>query len=135
VLSCVCSVGNVPLAAVLWSGGISFAGVIAFVFADLIILPIIAIYRKYYGTPFALRIVALMFLTIVLAALIVAGLFGLAGLIPQTRPSRDEIFGGVTVGITLYLNVLALAVFATLFALSRRPRISNGARCPAMTDA
>ena len=56
VLSFVCSIGNVPLAAVLWSGGISFAGVLAFIFADLIVLPIIAIYRKYYGTAFALRI-------------------------------------------------------------------------------
>src|SRR5437660_6817546 len=65
VLSFVCSVGNVPLAAVLWSGGISFAGVIAFVFADLIVLPIIAIYRKYYGWQFAVRITALMFVTIV----------------------------------------------------------------------
>ena len=61
VLSFVCSVGNVPLAAVLWSGGISFAGVIAFIFADLIVLPIIQIYRKYYGNAYALRIVALMF--------------------------------------------------------------------------
>ena len=56
VLSFVCSVGNVPLAAVLWSGGISFAGVMAFIFADLIVLPIIVAYRKYYGTAFALRI-------------------------------------------------------------------------------
>ena len=65
MLSFVCSVGNVPLAAVLWSGGISFAGVLAFLFADLIVLPIIAIYRKYYGTAFALRITALMFVTMV----------------------------------------------------------------------
>ena len=65
MLSFVCSVGNVPLAAVLWSGGITFAGVLAFLFADLIVLPIIAIYRKYYGTRYALRIVALMFVTMV----------------------------------------------------------------------
>src|SRR3954466_15275556 len=71
VLSFVCSVGNVPLAAVLWSGGISFAGVMAFIFADLIVLPIVSIYRKYYGTAFALRITALMFVTMVLAALII----------------------------------------------------------------
>jgi uncharacterized protein len=80
VLSFVCSVGNAPLAAVLWSGGIGFAGVIAFIFADLIVLPIIAAYIKYYGRAFALRITALMFVTIVIAALIVDGLFGLAGL-------------------------------------------------------
>ncbi len=70
VLSFVCSVGNVPLAAVLWSGGISFAGVMAFIFADLIVLPIIAAYRKYYGTALRHRASpALMFVTMVLAAL------------------------------------------------------------------
>src|ERR671922_196851 len=95
VLSFVCSVGNIPLAAVLWSGGISFAGVMAFIFADLIVLPIIAIYRKYYGWGFALRIIALMFVTTVLAALAIDGLFSLAGLVPDTRPSRGDIFGSI----------------------------------------
>ena len=84
VLSFVCSVGNVPLAAVLWSGGISFAGVIAFIFADLIVLPIVLAYRKYYGTAFALRITALMFVTMVIAALIVDGLFSA----PRADPDR-----------------------------------------------
>src|SRR5439155_7396033 len=70
VLSFVCSIGNVPLAAVLWAGGISFAGVIAFIYADLITLPIILAYRKYYGTRFALKLVALMFVTMVAAALL-----------------------------------------------------------------
>jgi hypothetical protein len=74
VLSFVCSIGNVPLAAVLWSGGISFAGVMAFLFADLIVLPIVAIYRKYYA-----------------AALAVDALFGAAGLIPETRPRPRPI--------------------------------------------
>ena len=83
VLSFVCSVGNVPLAAVLWSGGISFAGVLAFLFADLIVLPILAIYRKYYGTTFALRITALMFVTMVIAALIVDGVFSALGADPD----------------------------------------------------
>src|SRR3954471_9527691 len=94
-LSFVCSIGNAPLAAVLWSGGISFGGVIAFIFADLIIIPIISAYIKYYGRAYALRITALMFVTIVIAALIVDGLFGLAGLIPDTHPSRSDIFGSV----------------------------------------
>ena len=94
ILSFVCSVGNVPLAAVLWSGGISFAGVIAFIFADLIVLPIVLAYRKYYGTAFALRITALMFVTIVIAALVVDALFGVAGLIPSgPRPTRMDVFG------------------------------------------
>jgi uncharacterized membrane protein YraQ (UPF0718 family) len=120
MLSFVCSVGNIPLAAVLWSGGISFAGVLAFIFADLIVFPIIVIYRKYYGTKFALRITALMFVTIVIAALIVDALFGGLGLIPHTRPTRGDIFGSVKVDYKLFTNILGVAVFATLFWLTMR---------------
>jgi uncharacterized protein len=127
VLSFVCSVGNVPLAAVLWSGGIGFAGVIAFVFADLIVLPIIAIYRKYYGTAFTVRIVALMFVTMVLAALIVDGLFSGLGLIPDTRPTRADIFSSIRVDYKLVTNVLGAIVFVSLFWLTRR----RGATDPA----
>lgn len=120
VLSFVCSIGNVPLAAVLWSGGIGFGGVLAFLFADLIVIPIVLAYRKYYGTEFALRITALMFVTIVLAALIVDGLFGLLGLIPTgPRPSREDVFGSIEVDYKLFLNLFAAVVFAALFALGR----------------
>ncbi|MGH2904603.1 MAG: permease [Solirubrobacteraceae bacterium] len=121
VLSFVCSVGNVPLAAVLWSGGISFAGVIAFIFADLIVLPIIAIYRKYYGPRFTRRIVALMFVAMVTAALIIDGLFSALGLIPQgARPSREDIFGTIAVNYKLFLNLFGVLVFVALFWLTRR---------------
>jgi uncharacterized membrane protein YraQ (UPF0718 family)/YHS domain-containing protein len=120
VLSFVCSVGNVPLAAVLWSGGISFAGVMAFIFADLIVLPILAIYRKYYGTAFALRITALMLLTMIVAALAIDGLFRAAGLVPTARPSADDVFGEIALDYKLVLNVVALGVFAALIALTRR---------------
>jgi uncharacterized protein len=120
VLSFVCSIGNVPLAAVLWSGGISFAGVMAFIFADLIVLPIVAIYRKYYGTAFALRITALMLATMIVAALAVSGLFGVVGLVPTDRPSADDVFGEVALDYKLVLNVIALGVFAALIALTRR---------------
>jgi hypothetical protein len=119
-LSFVCSVGNIPLAAVLWSGGISFAGVIAFIFADLIVVPIIAIYRKYYGNAYALRIVALMFLTMVVTALIVDGLFDSVGLIPHVRPTRADVFGSIGVDYKLATNIAGFAVFAALFALTRR---------------
>jgi uncharacterized membrane protein YraQ (UPF0718 family)/YHS domain-containing protein len=125
VLSFVCSVGNVPLAAVLWSGGISFAGVIGFIFADLIVLPIVAAYRKYYGTAFALRITALMFVTMVVAALIVDGLFSLLGLIPETRPTRSDIFGSIELDYKLVLNVLGLMVFAILFGLTMRRGVTD----------
>ncbi len=129
VLSFVCSVGNIPLAAVLWSGGISFAGVMAFIFADLIVLPIVLAYRKYYGWPFTLRIVALMLLAMILAALAVDGLFSAAGLIPTARPSRDDIFGSVELDYKLALNLLGLVVFAALFWLSR-PSRAGVAGCP-----
>jgi uncharacterized membrane protein YraQ (UPF0718 family)/YHS domain-containing protein len=120
VLSFVCSVGNVPLAAVLWSGGISFAGVLAFIFADLIVLPIVIAYRKYYGTAYALRITALMFVTMVVAALLVDLVFGGFGLIPTAHPSRADVFGSVRVDYKLALNVVATAVFATLWWLTVR---------------
>jgi uncharacterized membrane protein YraQ (UPF0718 family) len=120
ILSFVCSIGNVPLAAVLWSGGISFAGVIAFIFADLIVLPIVLAYRKYYGTAFALRITALMFVTIVIAALVVDAVFGLAGLIPSgARPTRMDVFGSIAVDYKLFLNILGTAIFVALFWLTR----------------
>jgi uncharacterized membrane protein YraQ (UPF0718 family) len=127
ILSFVCSVGNVPLAAVLWSGGISFAGIVAFIFADLIVIPIVLAYRKYYGTAFALRITALMFVTIVLAALVVDGIFGLANLIPSgPRPTRADVFGSVGVDYKLFLNLIGLAIFAALFWVSRGHGGSHG---------
>jgi YHS domain-containing protein/uncharacterized membrane protein YraQ (UPF0718 family) len=120
ILSFVCSVGNVPLAAVLWSGGISFGGVMAFIFADLIVLPIIAIYRKYYGWSFALRISGLMFVTMAMAALIIDGAFSALGLVPTARPSRTDIFASIQVDYKLVLNVAGLLVFAALFGLTMR---------------
>jgi uncharacterized protein len=121
VATFVCSVGNVPLAAVLWSGGISFAGVVAFVFSDLLILPIVVIYRKYYGRRFTVRLVALMVVAIVIAALAVQGLFSVLGLLPSgPRPLRANVFGSVSVDYKLVLNVLGLVIFAALFGLTMR---------------
>ena len=121
VLSFVCTVGNVPLAAVLWSGGISFAGVLAFLYADLIVIPILLIYRKYYGGRFTVRITALMFVTMVIAALIVDGIFSALGLIPTgARPMRADIFGSIQVNYKLALNLIGLAIFGALFWLTAR---------------
>ncbi len=120
VLTFVCSVGNVPVAAVLWSGGISFGGVLGFLFADLIVLPIVLIYRKYYGGRFAWRITLLMFVAIVLAAALTDAIFSAAGLIPTSRPSRADVFGEVSLDYKLYTNVLGLIVFGALFALTLR---------------
>ncbi|MGH2914234.1 MAG: permease [Solirubrobacteraceae bacterium] len=121
VLSFVCSVGNVPLAAVLWSGGISFGGVLAFLFADLIVLPILAIYRKYYGSAYALRIAALMFVTMAIAGLAVDGIFSGLGLIPTgPRPTRADVFSHVRVDYKLGLNVVGTLIFAALIWLTAR---------------
>jgi hypothetical protein len=121
VLSFVCSVGNVPLAAVLWSGGIGFSGVLAFLFADLIVLPIVLIYRKYYGWRFAWRITVLMFCTMVVAALIVAGVLDLVGAVPSgARPTRAHVFSSIEVNYKFWLNVAASAVFVALMWLTMR---------------
>src|SRR5205085_7368622 len=120
VLSFVCSVGNIPLAAVLFAGGISFAGVIAFVFADLIIVPLVIVYRRYYGA-LAWRLVAIMFASMVVAALLVDGIFSAAGVVPEKRPSVDSIASrGIAWNYTTVLNVIFLAVAAWLVALTVR---------------
>ena len=88
LLSFVCSIGNVPLAAVLWNGGISFGGVVAFIFADLIIVPILVIYRKYYGTKMMLFILATFYATMVAAGYLVELIFTVVGLVPTERHAR-----------------------------------------------
>jgi YHS domain-containing protein len=121
VLSFVCSVGNIPLAAVLWAGGISFSGVIAFIYADLIIIPLVLIYRRYYGWRLTGVLVGIMYAAMVVAALTVDGVFSAAGLIPETRPSIDSITArGITLNYTAVLNILFTLVAAALFALTLR---------------
>src|SRR6185369_8294283 len=85
IVSFVCSIGNVPLAAVLWNGGISFGGVIAFIFADLLILPILNIYRKYYGIKMMLTLLGTFYAAMVVAGYLVELIFGTAHLIPTQR--------------------------------------------------
>jgi len=109
ILSFVCSIGNVPLAAVLWNGGISFGGVISFLFADLIIIPILIIYRKYYGTKMMLILLGAFYLTMVIAGYIVEFLFGALGLIPPERHAK-AIQQAVTWNYTTYLNIVFIAL-------------------------
>jgi uncharacterized protein len=126
-LAFVCSIGNIPLAAVLWSGGISFGGVIAFIFADLIILPIVNAYRKYYGARFAALLTGVMFGAMVVAALAVDGLFSLLGIVPAHRPSIESIAERpVTWNYTSVLDVIFGVVFVALIALTLR----RGAKDP-----
>lgn len=113
IASFVCSVGNVPLAAVLWNGGISFGGVVAFIFADLIVLPILNIYRKYYGGRMTLFLLGTFYLAMVLAALGVEFLFQVLGLIPSHRQAR-VVQASVSWNYTTWLNLIFLALALVL---------------------
>jgi uncharacterized protein len=113
LLSFVCSIGNVPLAGVLWNGGISFGGVVSFIFADLIILPILVIYRKYYGTRMMLFILGTFYVTMVLAGFIIELLFGGLGLVPTSRHAKVTEMA-VHWDYTSVLNIVALAVAGIL---------------------
>jgi uncharacterized membrane protein YraQ (UPF0718 family)/YHS domain-containing protein len=126
-LTFVCSVGNVPLAAVLWAGGISFSGVIAFIYADLIIVPIVVIYGRVYGWKLTRLLVAIMFVTMAAAALGVDGIFSAAGLVPTHRPSIESISSrGIAWNYTTVLDIVFLLVAVAFVGLTVR----RGARDP-----
>ena len=114
MLSFVCSIGNVPLAAVLWNGGISFGGVIAFIFADLIILPILNIYRKYYGRRMAGFLLATFYLSMASAGLFVDLLFKLVGLVPTGAREAKVTNAGVSWNYTTILNIIFLTLAVVL---------------------
>ena len=113
IFSFVCSVGNVPLAAVLWNGGISFGGVIAFIYADLLVLPIIDIYRKYYGWKVAALIVGVFYIAMAIAALAIEFLFDVLGLIPSQRTAQI-VEMSISFNYTTVLNIIFLAIGALL---------------------
>jgi uncharacterized protein len=113
MLSFVCSIGNVPLAGVLWNGGISFGGVVAFIFADLIIIPILIIYRKYYGTKMTLVILGIFYAAMAIAGYIIEFLFSGLGLIPAERTARVGE-QGIQWNYTTVLNIIFLLLAAAL---------------------
>ncbi|RSD09523.1 permease [Amycolatopsis eburnea] len=113
ILAFVCSIGNAPLAAVLWNGGISFGGVVSFIFADLLILPILNIYRKYYGARMALVLLGTFYAAMVGAGYLVELLFGVAGLIPAER-SATIVREGISWNYTTWLNIAFLLLAAAL---------------------
>ena len=113
ILSFVCSIGNVPLAAVLWNGGISFGGVVSFLFADLIVLPILDIYRKYYGLKIGAFLLAIFYVSMALAALAVEFIFGAFHLIPQqgsVQVMEESIHWNYTTGLNILFLMLALVL-------------------------
>ena len=127
IISFVCSIGNVPLAAALWHGGISFGGVVSFVFADLIAMPLLLIYRKFYGGHLALRLLVVFWTVMAAAGLVTEALFTAADIVPTVRPLRvvPEHF---SIDYTTVLNIVFLMVFVVLYWLYRhRDRLGGGA--------
>jgi uncharacterized protein len=131
VVSFVCSVGNIPLAAVLWNNGISFGGVIAFIFADLIVLPILDIYRKYYGLRMTGFILATFYASMAVAAFIVEVAFGAVGLIPEER-NAQVVEASITWNYTTWLNISFLLLAALLV---RRFMVTGGPEMLRMMNA
>jgi hypothetical protein len=128
IVSFVCSIGNVPLAAALWSGGISFGGVIAFIFADLIAFPLLLIYRRYYGTRLMLRMLAVFWALMSTAGLLTELLFRATGLVPTMRPTTIAP-AHFSWNYTTYLNLVFLLLFGVLYWLYRnRQRLGAGDR-------
>jgi uncharacterized membrane protein YraQ (UPF0718 family) len=126
IISFVCSVGNVPLAAALWKGGISFGGVISFIFADLITLPLLLIYRRYYGGRLTLKMLVLFWTVMSAAGLITEGIFRALGLVPTTRPTQI-VADHFSWNYTAYLNIVFLALFGLLYWTYRnRGRLGGG---------
>ncbi len=128
IISFVCSIGNVPLAASLWKGGIAFGGVIAFIFADLITFPLLLIYRRYYGTRLMLRMLVVFWALMSTAGLITEAIFRAAGLVPTMRPVSVAP-PQFSWSYTTYLNLFFLVVFGVLYWIYRnRERLGAGDR-------
>jgi uncharacterized membrane protein YraQ (UPF0718 family)/YHS domain-containing protein len=126
IISFVCSIGNVPLAAALWKGGISFGGVISVIFADLIAFPLLMIYRRYYGTRLMLRMLAVFWALMSTAGLITEGIFRAVGLVPTLRPTSVAP-ARFSWNYTTYLNIVFLLLFALLYWTYRnRERLGAG---------
>jgi uncharacterized membrane protein YraQ (UPF0718 family) len=137
VLSFVCSIGNVPLAAVLWNGGISFGGVVSFIFADLIIIPILVIYRKYYGTKMMLTLLGIFYATMVAAGYIIEFTFGALGLIPTERNARvaqTAITWNYTTILNIIFLLLAAALLVRFFRTGGGPMLKMMGGSPAQSD-
>ena len=122
ILSFVCSVGNIPLASLLWANGISFGGVISFIYADLLVIPLILIYRKYFGNRATFYIVIIFYTSMVVAGVIVDLIFAAAGLIPQgPRPISPIEHATFTWNYTTWLDFVAIALAGWLFFLKTKP--------------
>ena len=126
IVSFVCSIGNVPMAAILWANGLSFGGVLAFLYADLIVLPLLDVYRTYYGTRMMLYMFGIFFVTTVLAALIMNGAFAALHLIPKPNPNVRAELTMFSLNYTFWLNLIFIALGLYLWRVSARAPMDHG---------
>jgi uncharacterized protein len=126
VISFVCSIGNVPMAAVLWASGISFGGVLSFLYADLIVLPLLDVYRRYYGWRMAAYIAAVFYVTMVLAGLIMDVTFTAAGLVPEPNPNIRAELTSFSFNYTFWLNLVFGALAAYFVWLNWKQPMDHG---------
>jgi uncharacterized membrane protein YraQ (UPF0718 family) len=126
IVSFVCSIGNVPLAAVLWGSGISFGGVLAFLYADLIVLPLLDAYRRYYGVRMTLYIFGVFFITMVIAAIVMDAAFSALHLVPKPDPNARAHLTAFAFNYTFWLNLAFGALAVYFFALNRRHPMEHG---------
>ncbi|HEX3466490.1 MAG TPA: permease [Candidatus Elarobacter sp.] len=119
IVTFVCSIGNVPMAAILWSSGLSFGGVLAFLYADLIVLPLLDIYRRYYGRRMMLYIFGVFFVTIVLSALVMDGAFSALHAVPAPNPNVRRDLTTFSLNYTFWLNLAFGALALYLWRLDR----------------
>ena len=120
MLSFVCSIGNVPMAAVLWGSGVSFGGVLAFLFADLLVLPLLDVYRRHYGWKMAAYLAGVFYATMVGAAIVMDAAFALLGIVPHHLHGVAPVRSAFALDATFFLDLAALAGTVALFRLSRR---------------
>lgn len=126
ILSFVCSIGNVPLAAVLWTSGISFGGVLAFLYADLIVLPLLDVYRRYYGLRMALYIFGVFFVTMVIAAVAMDAAFSALRLVPKPNPNIRHNLTMFSFNYTFWLNLAFGALAVYLWRLNAKHPMDHG---------
>jgi len=129
VISFVCSIGNVPMAAVLWGSGISFGGVLSFLYADLIVLPLLDVYRRYYGLKMATYIGVVFFITMVAAGIAMQFIFGAFGAIPHANPNARAMLMTFTLNYTFWLNLAFGAIGIYLWYVNTKHPMSHS--CPA----
>jgi hypothetical protein len=129
IVSFVCSIGNVPMAAILWGSGISFGGVLSFLYADLIVLPLLDVYRRYYGLKMAAYIGAVFFVTMVAAGIVMQFVFGAFGAIPHPNPHIRTDLSLFAINYTFWLNLALGALAIALYYVNAKHPMSHN--CPA----